>query len=149
MNKQNRIAIAASLLIFISYIPGIYPSGLLSGIISCIPFMAGILLYLRNQDLLWLIITGEILVINNNSIISSLAVQLILAALFILTYIDGEKSTMYSAITGCFIVTALFAYLASGMQIAAYAFLCIAASLTGYLIVEIRWRIIRKKVTEG
>lgn len=148
MNKKT-IILSAVLFISILYIPGINYNEPLTIIISYIPFIAGILLSLRNEDILWLIITGEILVINNHSIFSSLAIQLILLTLFLIIYIEGEKSTTYSVIAGCLIITVLFAYLAAEMQIAIYTFLCIIVSITGYLLLEIRWRKTRRKITEG
>jgi hypothetical protein len=148
MNKKG-IVLPAAFFISILYIPGINYNEPLTAIISYIPFIAGILFSFKNKDILWLIITGQILVINNNSIISSLTIELVLVTLFLIICTQGEKSKKYSVIAGFLIIITLFAYLAVEIQIGVYTFLCIIASITGYLLLEIRWRRIKRKITEG
>ena len=91
--NNNRILIIASALIALIYMLSLSQTGYLSAfVISFIVFFAGVTFALIKSEPFLIIICGEILVINNPAILSSLAIQFIVAILFFILYVSKESA---------------------------------------------------------
>lgn len=142
----DRIFIIASALIALIYIVTVFQAGYLSAFaISFVVFLAGAAYGLRKSEPFLIIISGEILVISNPTITSSLVIQSVLAVLFFIMFVSKEPRIL-GAISAAYLAAAsVFAYGASTIPVFAYLILCITTLICGYLIIQIHRVKIRNK----
>lgn len=147
MKKKQLILIAAVFLSLIYIIPG-FSAEPVTMVISFIPFVAGVLFAIRKNEIIWFIIPGEILVINNHSVLSAVSVQVILVAIFFIYQTPGSLRVSFPFVALSLIITALFGYWAAELQITIYLLLIIALLIAGYLFAEMQWRRIKVKTRD-
>lgn len=139
MNKDRELVYTAAIVSVIYMLPGFFLDPLIS-VVTFLAFIAGAAVARREDEPFWLIVTGEILIINNFSIISSLLIQTILAAVFFRYYISGDirETGIFTAVF--LAISGIFAYLSTGMNIAVYTLVCIMAIAAGYAVTGFIWR---------
>ena len=146
----TRIYIMASAAMALIYIASVVQAGYLSAFaITFLVFIAGVAYALKKSEPFLIIICGEILVINNPAILSSLVIQFIVAFLFFTLYVSNESRLLGGICTGYLVITSVCAYGALRMQAFAYLLLCITALICGYIIIQMHGRKMKRKTTEG
>ena len=145
MNDKGIQAVSAGLIAAVS-IATIALTGYMSGyLLSLAVFLAGASYGFIKKEPLIIIVCSEILVVNNNSFISMLLIQLISGFLFFTVYISKKPRYILSFGAVFLIVTSFFAYGALTLQTAGYLALCVAAIVFGYAVIQMHWRKNAKK----
>lgn len=147
--NEKRVIISASTILSIIYICSTYQNEFIISTLSILFFISGTIIALKKSNPFFFIIFGEILVINNYSILSSLIIQLILGLLFSILYISKDIHVLGPLAITYISITSLFAYWTLNLQVFEYTFICMAVLITGYVITEIQWRKIKRKNMEN